>query len=71
MTENSEALSKSLVESTRLWLFFLSWTRLDIRYYVVKVVCGSSSSIPDVFRSVHRRDVKRKPAGPSQMLRWI
>lgn len=71
MTENSEALSKSLVESTRLWLFSLSSTRLDIRYYVVKVDCESSSSIPNVFRSVHRRDLKKEQAGPSQMLRWI
>lgn len=45
MTENSEGLSKSLVESTRLGLF-VSSTGLDIRYYVVEAGGRSSSSIP-------------------------
>lgn len=45
-TENSEALSRPLVESTRLWLLSSS-TGLGIRYYVVEAVGESSSSIPE------------------------
>lgn len=56
VTENSEALSRSLVESTRLWLFFSLSTGLDIRYYVVGVVCESSSSIPKSLRLGARQE---------------